>query len=125
MLSNEITGFPTFQRRSSPAEEVEDHFLSIPETPQILECQTSFSIAIVLGKYVLELLRPVATLGVISHAIAAMLVLVDAGEVDPEERIWQDTGNSRIGQIWMDDDDCKEGKWNTPAYTPTSGIEVK
>lgn len=57
-------------------------------------------------------MRLVATLVVIGHDVAAMLVLVDAGKVDTGERIGQDAG---IGEIRMDDDHCEERKWYAPA----------
>lgn len=61
---------------SARPKEVKYQSLALPKHIHISPRQTAFVPAIVLGKNLLEVLRPKATLVVVGHAVAAVLVLV-------------------------------------------------
>lgn len=94
---------PTLEESAAPAYRVGNAALALGEVPDITEGEVVAAARGVLGEDVLELLGLEAALGVVGARVAAVLVLVDAGDVEAEEGIGQPARHRRVGEVAVDD----------------------
>ena len=92
-----------------PPEEVGHHALALPELQEISNVETTLVVAVVLGENVFEVLRFEAAFIVVGHAVAAVFVFVDPGEVNAEERVRKERWAGGVGQSTVDYQGDNEG----------------
>lgn len=92
----------TLEECTAPAYGIQDAPLPLQDLPDVPDSEVVAALR-VLGKYVLELLRQEAALGVVCARVAAVLVPVDTGQVDAEEGVRQPARRRRVREITVDD----------------------
>jgi len=114
----------TFKESSGPSKEVKSQSLSLVHSEQVCGVKAALVAFVILGKDVFELLGSKASLVVVSHGIATVLVLVDIGNVDSEERVGNPGWCGWVTQVEVDGKGREEAQRDGPSPGSETAIRV-
>lgn len=77
----------TLKKCRALSKDIKQQPLALQEPEDIPNGQPAFVTFVVLGEYILEVLGSEAAFVIVCHGVAAMLVLIEFGDVDAEERV--------------------------------------